>query len=161
MKTTRKDIAIIISFGIIIGALVASQARAGIRVNARVRVPGGVIQVSNPNHGPQVRIEGRRHLPQRPQVRYEITRHDRKVAKRLARYTGIEKREILNLRRQGYRWGEIGQYLDLSRRTMQASMDGDTWKRFMRRQHRLGRDRLPAHREPNCRHDLDGWDRRW
>jgi len=152
MTTKRRDLSIIIAFGIILGTLVASQARAEIRVNARVRVPGGVIQIDNGVH---------RHHVGRPTVIRELNRQDRKIARRLARYTGVAKRDILRLRRVGYRWNEIGRWLELSRRTMQAAKHADTWARFMKRQKRLSRYRLPAHLEPNQRRDIDGCIHRW
>lgn len=153
MSIKRRDLTTVIAIGIILGVLAASQAKAGIRVNARVRVPGGVIQVDHHRHG--------RPLPRRCLVPREITRHDRKVAGRLARYTGEKKRDILRLRRVGFRWQEIGRWLGISRRTVQAAQHGDTWRLHLRRVNRLDRQRMPAHREPNRRCDIDDRDHRW
>ena len=147
MKTKRRDLAIILAFGIILGALVAKEARAGIRVNARILTPHGTIQVVN---GPNQRHTAR-----------VITRNDRKVAKRLARYAGVKKREILDLRRLGYRWTEIGVWLEVPHRAVQAAQRAHTWSRYMRRHTRLNRCRVPAHPEPNQRRGLDDRDSRW
>ncbi|MBD3222304.1 hypothetical protein GF314_13785 [bacterium] len=55
----------------------------------------------------------------------------------------MPRREILHLRGLGYRWSEIGMWLEVPRGAVRAAMSADAWGRFMRREVRLGYDRCP------------------
>jgi hypothetical protein len=116
---------------LILSAL-AVEASAGLRVAARVRTPHLDIRIGNAP-GPALAIvrDGCLRPPLRPVHRIDPL--DRRIAKRLARYTGVPKGELLQLRRAGYRWIEIGRYLGLSRRAVWAAADARSWQRFLGR----------------------------
>ncbi len=127
----------------------ADDAEARVRVKAKVRTPYGVVHVDN---GPSERhrVVRRGHLPARRHYDVRITKQDRQVAKRLAWYTGVSKQEILRLKRQGYRWGEIGRWLDVPRAVAQAAKHTPSWRRLVnhdRRYERCGTD--------DYRHNVD------
>lgn len=115
-----------------IGAVDEAQAR--IRVKATVRTPYGRVHVDN---GPyrHTRVY-RQALPVRHYEYYQVTKRDRKIARRLARYTGVPKTELIQLRRVGYSWGEIGRWLDVPRQVVRAARSGKSWRRFMDRHDR-------------------------
>ncbi len=161
MQTKRYGFTGILALVLLLGTLAAERADAGLQVRARVRIPGGVIQVQTP--GQPVRMIHRvtTPAPRHRHVHAQVTRHDRQVAGRLARFTGVEKSELLRLRRLGYGWTEIGLWLELPRRAMVAVQDADTWSRYQRSSRRLGQDRLPAH-GPNGGHCVvEDRDVRW
>ncbi len=106
----------------------ANEAAAKVRVKATVRTPYGSVRIDN-SHGPRI-------VTPRRQVEVRITRQDKKIAKRLARYTGVSKREILRLKRQGYRWGEIARWLDVSRQVVHAAKHQQSWQRFLKAERR-------------------------
>ncbi len=122
----------------------ANDASARVRVRATVYTPYGAVRIDNSHSG--------RYSAPRRHLNYTITRQDRRIAKRLARYTGVSKREILRLRRQGYRWSEIGRRLDVSRRVVRAAKHQDTWQRFLRDERRYA-SRGRFHRGHGGRHD--------
>lgn len=109
----------------------AESAEAAVRVNATVRTPYGTVHVDNGYHR-GVRVKQRRPLPFVRRVEVRITKQDRRMAKRLTGYLGVPKRELLQLKRQGYRWVEIGRGYGLSRSTIRAARSGGTWRRFLR-----------------------------
>jgi len=138
MKTQLKYLSLatailVISFGGV------QTAEAKLKVRAKVRTPRVSVRV---NTAPAVHgrvVVRRAPLPTRCHEHYEITKKDRKISKRLARYSDVKKRELLNLRRQGYRWSEIGRWLDLPRGAVKAARDKDSWKRYLRMEDRYGR----------------------
>ncbi len=114
-------------------------ARADLRLRARVETPSLRIRIgSGPHHSyarfaydSQVGHRYYRRSVRRPRLRlryeshgehYRLDRQDRRVAKRLARWTGYSRREILDLRRDGYRWFEIGRILDIRADTIRAAL---------------------------------------
>jgi len=116
----------------------AGDASARVRVRATVHTPYGAVRIDNSQRG--------RYYAPRRHLDYTVTRYDRKIAKRLARYTGVSKGEILRLRRQGYRWSEIGRRLDVSRRVVRAAKHQGSWQRFLRDERRYARHGRSHHR---------------
>lgn len=115
-----------------IGAVDEAQAR--IRVQATVKTPYGRVQIDN---GAYHHTRGyRRALPVRHYEDYRVSKRDRNIARRLGRFTGVPKRELVQLRRQGYSWSEIGRWLDVPRKVVKAAKNGKSWKRFMNRHNR-------------------------
>jgi hypothetical protein len=114
-------------------------AEAKLKVRVNVRTPRVSVRI-NDAPVPHRQVEVRRApLPVRRHSHYDITKLDRKVARRLARYADVSKSELISLRRQGYRWSEIGRWLDISRRAVYAAQDRDSWKRFLRDEARYSR----------------------
>lgn len=112
----------------------ADQAQARIRVQATVRTPYGRVMIDN---GPyrHTRVY-RQALPVRRCVLVQVSRRDRNIARRLGRFTGVPQRELIQLRRQGYTWNEIGRWLDVPRKVVRAAKSAKSWMRFMHRQNR-------------------------
>ena len=136
---TRLTYLSLITVVLLISLSGVQTAEAGIRVSATIRTPHIGIHV---NSGPVIHYpvaDRRMQLPVRRHMTFPVTRNDRKVAQRLARYTGVSKRELISLRSQGYRWSEIGRWLDLSRGTVRAAMDSRSWKRFLKQERRHAR----------------------
>jgi len=122
----------------------ADDAEAKVRVKAKVRTPYGTIQVANGyserTWSPRYRqLPARRRPPVHRQVEFRITKRDRRIAKRLAWYTGVAKYEIVQLKREGYRWGEIGRWLDVPQRVVRAAKHQRSWKHFLRDEQRYVR----------------------
>ncbi len=112
-----------------------NEAEAGVRVKAKVRTPYGVVRVDT-GHSERYRSERyrtvrRAPLPVRRHVEYRVTKQDRKIAQRLASYTGISKRQLLKLKRQGYRWNEIGRWYELPRQMVRAAKHKRSWKDYV------------------------------
>jgi hypothetical protein len=128
------------------------NAEAKVRVQATVRTPYGAVHIDN---GSPARYRSPRVLPARGHyyVKTAITKRDRKIAKRLARYTGVSQREILRLRRQGYRWGEIGNWLDLPRPVIRAAQHQQSWQRFLRHNRGYEKCGTRSHRNQGARWD--------
>lgn len=126
----------------------AGNAEAAVRVSATVRTPYGVVRVDN--GGTRTRCEM---LPVRHLVAFRIADGDRQMARRLAWYTGVSKHEILDLRRQGYRWDEIGRWLGVHRSVVRAAESRYSWERFVDRDGRYDRcDMGDNHRDHDRRH---------
>lgn len=107
----------------------ADQAQARIRVKATLRTPNVQVSVDNGayNHSPRYRQA----LPARYHQKVRISKRDKNVAKRLARYTGTPKRELIQLRKQGYSWREIGRWLGISRKVVRAAKTQASWRHFL------------------------------
>jgi hypothetical protein len=119
---------------LLVGA--ADEAQARIRVKGTLRTPHGTIQVDN---GAYHHTRGyRRALPVRYHEQYRVSKRDQKIARRLGRYTGVPKRELIQLRKQGYSWREIGRWLGVPRRVVRAAKSQASWRHFTDRQ-RYGR----------------------
>jgi hypothetical protein len=118
-----------------------ADARAGIRVAATFRTPEVRVHFnSGPscNHRSYYGREVRR-LPDRGHMRYDLTRRDRMIARRMAWYTGMPLGELMRLRRRGYNWFEIGHWLYVPRRVVRAAMGQRSWDRFLREERRHAR----------------------
>jgi hypothetical protein len=119
--------------------LVAAQdAAAEIRVNATLHTPHMSVGIGNIPCGRHPRYAPAP-LPIRGRRLRMVYRHDRAIARRLARYTGVPARRLIRLRRFGYTWFEIGRWLDLPRRVVSAAMHQRSWNRFLHRRLRHAR----------------------
>jgi hypothetical protein len=115
-----------------VGAVGEAQAR--IRVRATVHTPLVQVRIDNGFH--QSARNHRRALPLRYDHDIRITQRDRKIARRLGHLTGRSGRELIQLRQQGYSWNEIGRWLGVPGRVVQAAKNGGTWQRFLAGQRR-------------------------
>jgi hypothetical protein len=102
-----------------------------------VRTPNVRIHVGNTSS--HYRSYKRGHLPVRKNLYLRITQRDRQIARRLARYTGVPARKLVQLRRHGFHWFEIGRWLDLPRPVIRAARHHRSWKRFLREERRFAR----------------------
>jgi hypothetical protein len=135
--------------------VIADQARAGIRIHARVSTPAVTIHVG----------QGQR-ITRLPTccVTHEHGRRDRhdridgdgRIASRLSRYHGVEKRALLRLRHQGLCWHEIGRRYGMRPAIVRAAFTTESWSRYLRhhrvREARVLRVELPRSRGVVCRH---------
>lgn len=95
-----------------------NQARADVRVQARIQLPNVGIQFRTaPDHR---RVVRRAHRP----FVYRITAEDRAIARRLARRTGQRTIVLLDLRSRGLSWTEIGYRLDIPRGWVRLAVRG-------------------------------------
>ncbi len=95
---------------LISASLAAAPAQAGIKFGVRVDTP--VVKARyHSGHGSRIHVR----VPSYD-YRVQITKFDRKVARKLARRTDYNKRELLRLKRAGYNWREIGRMLHLPRK---------------------------------------------
>ena len=136
VRTNKKRMSLVslsvLALLLTVGAVDEAQAR--IRVKATVRTPYVRVQVDN---GAYHHTRGyRQALPVRHYEYNRVTQRDRKIASRLGRFTGVPRRELIQLRMQGYSWGEIGRWLDVPRKVVRAAQNGKSWRRFMNRQDR-------------------------
>jgi len=142
MNSNRNHVIGLMILILFLGVAGARDAEAGIRVDARIHTSGPAIRITT-GHDIQVRpgIHIRRSLPrtERRCIHVKISKQDRKVAGRLSRYTGVPKHELLRLRRDGYRWNEIGRWLEVSRHAVRASMHARTWQHYLRHGRRTWR----------------------
>ena len=137
MNTARTNIVALAALTLILGIGLAEKAEAKIRVSATLRTPHAVVHYDN---GPAPRVIYRdRALPIRHYMKAKVSKRDRRIAKRLARYTGVPKRELIHLKRMGYRWGEIGRWLGVSQRVVRAAKQSRSWDRFLRFERRHAR----------------------
>ena len=107
------------------------EAQARIRVQATVRTPYMTVQVDNGPYG-QARVH-RAVLPVRHLEVRRVSARDRNVARRLSRFTGVPRPELVQLRREGNTWREIGRWLGVPRQVIRASLNGKSWRMFMDR----------------------------
>lgn len=130
MNTTQRNLIGLMALALLISMTPVQQASAKTRLRATVNTPHLSVRVSN-HQAPVYRYK---HLKQRSVRRHfvvRINKQDRKMAKRLARYTGSSKGELVRLRKSGYTWREIGRYLDLRPRVVRAARHADTWEDFL------------------------------
>ena len=119
MKTRKTTLAALAALTLLLGLGLADDAEARIRVNATLRTPHAGVVFSN---GPaDCRVEPLRPLPARYYRHIEVSRRDRRIARRLASYTGVPQRELIHARRLGYSWREIGNWLGVSKRVVKAA----------------------------------------
>lgn len=136
----------------------AESADAELRVNARIVTPNLRVEVGN---------DPVRHLPRPVVVRehrewddgcdrscthshehwgFRLSRHDRQVARRLARMSGLSRRELLRARAQGCSWDRVGRDFRLPRPMIRAAMDPIAYARWC--------DHTPGHSRDHD-HDRD------
>jgi hypothetical protein len=157
MKTMRTSIMIAAAAVLLAAPALTPKAEAGVIVS----VSG--IQVGGIRAGGCVRIGRPAPLPDRHRVRHHaryqpkitLTRQDRVVAKRLAWYTGVPKRDLLDWRRDGHRWVTIGRWLGVPRPVVLAAADGHRWQRYQRRGQRAF-DRIDVVQERCGTHSRSG-----
>lgn len=134
MKTQKMNLISLTALALLLTFGAVGEAQARIRVRATVRTPYGGVQVDN---GAYRQGRGyRQTLPVRHRQEIRITKKDRKIARRLGRYTGVPKRELIHLKAMGYSWGEIGNWLGVSRKAVRAAKSQKKWERFISRRQR-------------------------
>ena len=134
MKTLRMTI---LSLSALILFLAPSQTQAGTRdVRVRARVSTPYVRVDF-NHGQQ--YDGSHYRQMRNNRHFSnLSKQDRKMARRLAEYTGHSSYRIMMLRDRGYRWSEIAYRLDLPRQVVRAARSARSWNKFMKPVHWCG-----------------------
>ena len=132
MKRLKISLLSIAALAVLVGPGMIKNATAGVRVKATVRTPNVSVRIGN-TPSRHYRSFVRKPLPVR-HVRHHviITQQDRKIARRLARYTGVQARELIFLRARGFTWVTIGRWLELRPRAIRAAMRQDSWNRFLR-----------------------------
>jgi hypothetical protein len=121
---------------LILGIGGIADAQAGIRIKATWHTPDVRVQIKGPSSGHHHPYRWGR-LPARHHSYFRVSERDRKIARRLAWYTDVPARELIRLRRHGYRWAEIGRWLELPRPVVRAAMHRQSWQRFLRQQRHL------------------------
>jgi hypothetical protein len=136
MNRMRVSLIGLVAIILLVGSGIVQDAEAEVRFDVTMRTPIVRVRVGNthPLHYRTVRI---RRLPIRGRGFYRISKQDRRIARRLAMYTGVPVRELLRLRRYGYQWFEIGRWLRLPRQAVRAATHKGTWKRFLREERML------------------------
>jgi hypothetical protein len=148
----------LVALALAAGILTVQDAQAKVRVKATLRTPNVRVDFGN---GSSCRFHNCtiRHMPIPVNHRYfKIGRRDRTIAVRLARYTGVPSRDLLRLRRHGFRWFEIGRFLHLPRPVVRAAMNHRTWKRFLREQRWIARHGNDRRRVRGVAHSYDVYD---
>jgi hypothetical protein len=136
MSKIRMSILSLITLALLTGQATVTDADAKVRVKVTLQTPDARVRISNTSSSHQ-RIYKTRHLPVRVNIHYRINQQDREIARRLGRYADVPPRELMQLRRQGYRWPEIGRWLYLPRPVVRAAMHQQSWNRFLREERRL------------------------
>jgi hypothetical protein len=132
MKTLKMTIISLPVLALLLTLGAVDEAQARIRVKGTLRTPHGVVVVDN---GAYHHTRGYRPaLPVRHVERIRVSERDKKMAARLGRYTGVPKRELIQLRKQGYSWKEIGRWLGVPRQVVRAAKVNATWRHFLDRQ---------------------------
>ena len=94
---------------------IPGSAEAGVRVGVQVKAPLINAVFHSGGHGSGL------HVNVQPRIRdYQITRIDRKIARKLAKRTIYTKQELLQLKRVGYTWNQIGRLLRLPSKMMRS-----------------------------------------
>ena len=147
MNTRNRNLIGLMALALLITMAPISQAQAGIVVRAGIDTPHLSVRV-NTVGGPSVRYSHLRPLAPRPHVIVHIDRQDRQMARRLSRYTGESQAWLLKMRRYGYSWREIGDWMGLSPRVVRAARNAESWERFLHggRQVKVVRCGTHAHR---------------
>ncbi len=131
MKTQQKIIIGLMGLALLIGPGTVRDANAKLRGKIALRTPGINIRIGGPDYRYHTRYK-RKPMFVRNHRMMVVSVRDREVARRLSGYTGVRTRELIQLRRFGYRWNEIARWLSLPRHTVRAAMHHRTWKRFLR-----------------------------
>ena len=94
---------------------IPASAQARVRIGVKINTPiiNAVIHSVGHGSGLQIRVPARHHL-------VVMTKTDRRIARKLAKRTDYSKRELLQLRRAGYSWNEVGRLLRLPHRLMRS-----------------------------------------
>lgn len=159
MKNIRNPITIMMPLALLISVCMAQDIQAGVRVKAAINTPSVRIQFSNMplDH---YRIFTRKAFPVRVHKHFKIGKQDRMIARRLARYTGLPARVLVNARARGYTWFEIGRRMFLPRPVVLAAMHKKTWKHFLSREHMFALLDFDTHPKDRVLHidpeDYDG-----
>ncbi|MBU8922460.1 MAG: hypothetical protein KOO63_11640 [Bacteroidales bacterium] len=136
MRRMRMSLMSLIAIAMIAGPMIALDAEAGVRFDATLRTDNMRVRVGN-IRSDYYRIHRRRPVSVRRHKVFAIGRHDRRIAYRIGRYVNIPARELIQLRRYGYSWLEIGRWLELPRPVIHAARSSRSWKRFLRKEERL------------------------
>lgn len=132
MKKTRMIFLGFMVLALFAGTVIVRNAEAEVRISATLYTPNVHLRIGNAPVSPYAGfmtgpLPVRRHY-------YEVTAHDRNIARRLARYTGVPVRRLILLRGYGYNWFGIGGWLHLPRPAVHAAMRQQSWNRFLREQ---------------------------
>jgi hypothetical protein len=142
MKKMQMTILGVTVLALLVGPAVVQDAGAGVRVKATIVTPTVRVHVGNtPAWYYLGQVKARHHV----RVQHTITQQDRTIATRLARYTGVPSRDLLQLRRQGFQWIEIGRRLNLRPPVVRAAMNGLSWQHFLNEQRTRVRCTCAAH----------------
>ncbi|MBN2070117.1 MAG: hypothetical protein JW814_01570 [Candidatus Krumholzibacteriota bacterium] len=125
----------IVAFFIVI-PLLAEDTAAQVRFNAVLKTPDIQIRAGNDSyrHRGNVRIY---HGQIRPGRSAPAVYEDRKIAFRLAAWSGIRERKLIRMRRHGYRWAQIGRFYNIPPGVVRAAMDQRQWNRFLEKEMRI------------------------
>jgi len=133
MKTLKMSIISLPVLALLLTVGAVDEAQARIRVRATLQTPHGQIQVDNGAYRPARGY--RRALPIRHCTEYRVSKKDQKIARRLSRFTGVPKRELIQMKRMGYSWRQIGNWLGVSHRVVRAAKSQKSWERLLNRGH--------------------------
>ena len=136
MKKTRITHLSLIVLILLLGAGLARNAGAEVRVNASLHTPNMHLRIGNAPARPYPGIMSG-HLRLARRHHYRVTARDRMIALRLARYTGVPAARLIRIRSYGYNWFEIGRWLHLPRPVIRAAMHPRSWNRYLRGQGRF------------------------
>ncbi len=67
-----------------------------------------------------------------------LSRQEKTMARRLAKYSGISKYQFMRMRVQGYSWRQIARRLDLHPRVVRAARSAKSWRTFRNNLHWCG-----------------------
>ena len=112
---------------LVVGVLTVAVAPARAGVVVKVRPGHSVVKIKAGQHGP--RRDGVRVSPGR--VLSPITKHDRRVARRLASVTPYSKQRLLRLRQSGRSWHGIGRKLHIPVAAVAAAHGKLSWKFYV------------------------------
>ncbi|MBN1164497.1 MAG: hypothetical protein JXB45_07955 [Candidatus Krumholzibacteriota bacterium] len=140
MKRTLISLISFIILALLVVSGIAREAEAETRISATLRVPNLSVRIGNTSLE-RYQFRARAQLPARRYREVRIIKQDRDIALRLARYAGVPYRTLIQIRRRGYSWFEIGSYLRLPRTVVSAAMHQQTWKHFLLEERRIAERR--------------------
>lgn len=129
MNTTQRNFAGLMALALLIALAPVGKAQAKVVVRASVATPHLSVRVN-----PTPVAYYYKHLKPRPvrtRVIVRIDKQDRKMARRLARVSNYSKKELLEMRRDGYSWNQIGSFLNLNPRAVRAARHAMSWERYL------------------------------
>ncbi len=111
-------------------AAFATRTDARVRVRAEINVPVAWVY---PGNAPSCYDDAHyyRRAPARRHVYLEIKKKDRRIARRLAWFSGVPARELVRLRMNGFGWFEIGRIIYVPRPVVRAAMHRRSWNRLL------------------------------
>jgi hypothetical protein len=130
MNSKQRILTGLMALALLITMAPVNKADAGIVVRGSVSTPHISVRV-NTGPTPVYRNNHLRPLPAQRCAVVIIDKQDRRIARRLASYTGHTKRELLQMRRNGYTWQEIGSWLNLRPQVVRAAYRAESWERFL------------------------------